>query len=84
METVGAMVKTTTKHVSLMVVTAVQVHGMIFGPIWTCKHLILLYVQNVSAFNEVIVKKKKFLNFSEKNYYIFYPFLGEYASDMIE
>ena len=83
METVGAMVKTTTKHVSLMVVTAVQVHGM-KTMAWTCKHLILLYVQNVSAFNEVIVKKKKFHNFSKKNYYIFYPFLGEYASDMIE
>ena len=65
-----------------MVVTAV--HGMIFGSIWTCLHLSLLYVQNVSAFNEVIVKKKKFLNFSEKYYYIFYPFLCEYASDMIE
>ena len=73
------MVKTTTKHVSLMVVTAV--HGMIFGPIWTLEHLGLQNVQNVSAFNEVIVKKKKFHNFSEKNYYIFYPFLGEYERE---
>ena len=65
-----------------MVVTAV--YGMKFGAIWAWEYLIILYVQNVSAFNEVIVKKKKFLNFSEKNYHIFYPFLCDYASDMIE
>ena len=83
METVGAMVKTTTKHVSLMVVTVVYwIHIGASGR--TRDHLSGLYVQNVSAFNEVIVKKKKFLNFSEKKYYIFYPFLCEYASDMIE